>query len=161
MKKVLLIIASLFIVLCFCACGKKDKTNKNTPAPEPTGPSIEEIIEEKKKSLLKFDKTWASKDYEAPIPEPPFLCVTVNNTEQHNFKLRSKNPKQVLKLGTQSILDYCEKLKKAGYCINVNEGYNIPENPDSGYFFTAENYDGAQCMLSLEKGVVDITIMLP
>lgn len=101
-----------------------------------------------------FDTSWAGDEYVMPIPEPPFAYeVNVDGTA---VEIRSTNGGKDGDVTHQSILDYCEELKNAGFTLNLTENEIGERYGRTCYEFSASDAAGNNVNLIDDGGEVII-----
>ena len=137
MKKTVIWVLCLLMVVFLVACG------------------VQAIAEESGKSAESaFDTSWAGDEYVMPIPEPPFAyTVSVNGTA---VEIRSTNGGKNGDVTHQSILEYCDALKNAGFTLKLSENEIGERYGRTCYEFSAKDAAGNHVELLDDGGAVMI-----
>lgn len=167
MKKTIALALCLLMVVSLAACGGQaaaEESSANTEQTETAEPAAEETTQPEESSEPveaepaetgpAFDTSWAGADYIMPIPEPPFAYeVNVDGTA---VEIRSTNGGMNGDVTHQSILDYCEELKNAGFTSNLTENEIGERYGRTCYEFSASDAAGNNVNLIDDGGGVII-----
>lgn len=105
-----------------------------------------------------FNTSWAGTDYPMPIPEPPFSYEV--NIRDNGVMITSLNGGENGDVYHDDILDYCGKLKDAGFTEIEREGEIGVRYGRICYEFAAENSKGQHVELVDDGGGVVIYLTL-
>lgn len=148
MKKIIALVLSLLLVVSLAACSGQKATEgsgTNTDQTETTEPKAGETTNQEESSEPAgtepaFDPGWAGNGYVMPIPEPPFAYeITADGTA---VKIQSANGGVDGDVTHQAILDYCEKMKEAGFTLKLSENELGERNGRMCYEFSASDDAG-------------------
>lgn len=167
MKKTIALVLCLLMVVSLAACGGQataDESSASAEQTETAEPTTEETTQPEESSEPvetepvetepAFDTSWAGADYIMPIPEPPFAYeVNVDGTA---VEIRSTNGGKDGDVTHQSILDYCEELKNAGFTLNLTENEIGERYGRTCYEFSASDAAGNNVNLIDDGGGVII-----
>lgn len=165
MKKIIALVLCLLMAVSLAACGGQaatgesgtnNKQNETTPAAEET--KQPEESSEPVETEPAFDTSWAGADYIMPIPEPPFAYEV--NVDGAAVEIRSTNGGMNGDVTHQSILDYCEELKNAGFTLNLTENEIGERYGRTCYEFSASDAAGNNVNLIDDGGEVFIYVSL-
>ncbi|MDO4474751.1 MAG: hypothetical protein Q4B75_08890 [Eubacteriales bacterium] len=148
MKKTIALVLCLLMVVSLTACGGQataDESSASAEQTETAEPTTEETTQPEESSEPvetepAFDTGWAGPDYIMPIPEPPFAYEI--NVDGTSVEIRSTNGGTDGDVTHQSILDYCEELKNAGFTSNLTENEIGERNGRTCYEFSASDSVG-------------------
>ena len=189
MKTAIALLLTLLMVLSLVACGSQttaeessanneqtettteesSTTNEQTETTTPESteteqpeeskePTETEVPTEPEEEAPAFDTSWAGADYVMPIPEPPFAYEV--NVDGTSVDIRSTNGGQDGDVTHQSILDYCEELKNAGFTLNLSENEIGERYGRTCYEFSASDGAGNNVNLIDDGGGVMIFVSL-
>ena len=181
MKKIIAVVLCLLIMVTLAACVGQVTTEEgstNTEQTETTEPTAEETKQPEESSKPvetepvetepvetepvetepAFDTSWAGADYIMLIPEPPFAYkISVDDTA---VDIRSTNGGLDGDVTHQSILNYCEELKNAGFTLNLTENEIGERYGRTCYEFNASDAAGNNVNLIDDGGGVVIYVAL-
>lgn len=171
MKKTIALVLCLLMVVSLAACGGQAATEEsgtNAEQTETAEPTTEETTQPEESSEPvetepvetepAFDTSWAGADYIMPIPEPPFAYEV--NVDGAAVEIRSTNGGMDGDVTHQSILDYCEELKNAGFTLNLTENEIGERYGRTCYEFSASDAAGNNVNLIDDGGGVVIYVAL-
>lgn len=148
MKKTIALMLCLLMVSSLAACGGQataDKSSAFTEQTEAAEPTAEETTQPEESSepaeaKPAFDTSWAGDEYVMPFPEPPFAYGV--NVDGAAVEIRSTNGGMDGDVTHQSILDYCEELKNAGFTLRLSENELGERYGRTCYEFSASDAAG-------------------
>lgn len=171
MKKTIALVLCLLMVVSLAACGGQataDESSASAEQTETAEPTTEETTQQEESSEPvetepvetepAFDTSWAGADYIMPIPEPPFAYEI--NVDGTSVEIRSTNGGMDGDVTHQSILDYCEELKNAGFTLNLTENEIGERYGRTCYEFSASDAAGNNVNLIDDGGGVVIYVAL-
>lgn len=105
-----------------------------------------------------FDTGWAGDEYVMPIPEPPFAYEV--NRNENTITIKATNGGQDGDVTHESILDYCEELKNAGFALDLRENEIGVRYERTCYEFYAGDSNGNSVNLLDDGGGVVIWLTI-
>ena len=132
MKKTIALLLGLLMVVALAACGSQPAADKNNTTTEQTQ-STEDSKQTEESNVPAFDTSWASNEFEAMIPELPFMGWTVSNESDTVYELELGGLKTADGADTASgfeedkdaLISYINSLSDYGFTVEeTGENYS-------------------------------------